>query len=114
MHFKFCISPIPPGIVHRINSQRNARGETMDIMKNFELNDDQLDSVVGGVDVGDRVKVNAHVIRYCPGCQKLASVFTGKVVEKLYYEKGGYYFYEVKSDCCGYVERCADYVCSAQ
>ena len=54
----------------------------MDNEERFELNDEELDKVVGGIDVGDRVKVND--------------------------------FIEVKADCCGHVERCADFACSVQ
>lgn len=84
----------------------------MDNKERFELNDDELDSVVGGVNVGDSVKVDSKMIRYCPGCGKLAMVFTGTVVGKTYYEKGGFYFFDVRSNCCGYVERATEYVCS--
>lgn len=85
----------------------------MDEHKRFELSDDELDQVVGGVSVGDRVKADARMVRYCPGCGKLASSVTGEVVGKTYYEKGGYYFVDVKSDCCGYVERALESICSA-
>ena len=70
--------------------------------------------MVGGVSVGDRVKVNARVIRYCPGCNRLAPIVTGTVVDKMYYEKGGYYLVNVKSDCCDYVERAMESVCSVE
>ena len=86
----------------------------MDNEERFELNDEELDKVVGGIDVGDRVKVNAGSVRYCPGCGKLAMKFNGTVVGKRYYEAGGHYFIEVKADCCGHVERCADFACSVQ
>lgn len=52
----------------------------MDNTERYELNDEALDKVVGSIDVGDRVKVNAGMVRYCPGCGKLATKFTGKVV----------------------------------
>jgi len=86
----------------------------MDENKKFELSDDELDNVVGGVSVGDRVKLDSRMVRYCPGCGKLASIVTGTVVGKMYYEKGGYNFIDVKSDCCGYVERAVESVCSVQ
>lgn len=85
----------------------------MDENNKFELSDEELDNVVGGVSVGDRVKVDSHMVRYCPSCGKLASVVTGTVVSKTYYEKGGCYFVDVKSDCCGYVERAVESICSA-
>ena len=86
----------------------------MEENKKFELSDDELDEVVGGVSVGDHVKMDSCMVRYCPGCGKLASVVTGTVVGKTYYEKGGYYFVEVKSDCCGHVERALEAICSVQ
>ena len=65
----------------------------MDENKRFELSDDELDQVVGGVSVGDRVKMDSRMVRYCPGCGKLASVVYGTVVGKMYYEKGGFFLY---------------------
>ena len=67
-----------------------------------ELSDEELDQVAGGVSVGDRVKMDSYMVRYCPGCGKLASIVAGTVVGKMYYEKGGYYFVDVRSDCCGH------------
>lgn len=86
----------------------------MDENKRFELSDDELDRVVGGVSVGDRVKMDSRMVRYCPGCGKFASVVTGTVVGKMDYEKGGFYFVDVKSDCCGYVDRALESICSVQ
>lgn len=86
----------------------------MEENKKIELNDEELDKVVGGIAVGDRVQVNTRMIRYCPGCSRIASVFYGEVIGKAYYEKGGHYFVDIKSDCCGYVERAADFICTVQ
>jgi len=85
-----------------------------DFVKTCELDDDELDAVVGGVSVGKHVKMDSRMVRYCPGCGKLASVVTGTVVGKMYYEKGGCCFVDVRSDCCGYVERALESICLAQ
>lgn len=71
-----------------------------------------LDQVVDGVSVGDHVKMDSRMVRYCPGCGQLTSVVSGTVVGKMYYEKGGYYFVDVKSDFC-YVDRAVKSICSA-
>jgi len=86
----------------------------MDKNKNLELSDEELDNVVGGVSVGDNVKMDSRMVRYCPGCGKLASIVTGTVIGKMYYENGGCYFVEVKSDCCGHVERALESICTVQ
>lgn len=86
----------------------------MDENKKFELSDEELDQVVGGVSVGDNVKMDSRMLRYCPGCGKLASIVTGTVISKMYYENGGYYFVDVRSDCCGHVERALESICSVQ
>ena len=86
----------------------------MDNKERFELNDEELENVVGGVSVGDRARVNARVIRYCPGCNRLATIVNGTVIDKMYYAKGGYYLVNVKSDCCGYVERAVESACTVQ
>ena len=86
----------------------------MDENKKFELSDDELDQVVGGVSVGDNVKMDSRMVRNCPGCGKLASIVTGTVIGKTYFEKGGYYFVDVKSGCCGHVERALESIFSLQ
>ena len=98
----------------RANQADQTEGHSTDENKKFELNDEEPDRVVGGVSVGERVKMDSRMVRYCPGCGKLASVVTGTVIGKMYYEKGGYYFVEVKSDCCGYVERALESICTVQ
>ena len=44
----------------------------MEENKKIELNDEELEIVVGGFAIGDHVKVDARRVRYCPGCGKLA------------------------------------------
>ena len=36
----------------------------------LELNDDELDTVVGGYSVGDKVRCNRWSVEYCPHCGK--------------------------------------------
>ena len=72
------------------------RESNMDNKERFELNDDELDNVVGGISVGDRVLVNTRTVRYCPNCAKLPIKYTGTAVGKTYYENGGHYFIDVK------------------
>ena len=86
----------------------------MDNKERIELSDEELDKVVGGIDVGDRVKVDTRTTQYCPGCGKLSMIIYGTVVGKQYYEAGGHYFINIQSDCCGYVQKCADFSCKVQ
>lgn len=86
----------------------------MENKEHFELNDEELEKVSGGISTGDRVLVDTRMIRYCPNCSRLVTKFEGTVVGKTYYEKGGFYLIDVKSDCCGYIERAADFTCTVQ
>ena len=77
--------------------------EKMDRIKNglSELNDDQLDTVVGGYSIGDKVLCSYDSIRYCPGCGRLLKNFEvtiDGVVGKMY---DGTMVYEVTYSCCG-------------
>ena len=83
----------------------------MDDKKKIELNDEELEKVVGGFEIGDHVRANARMIRYCPGCGKLAMYSYGTVVGKTWYERDQLYFLDIKTDCCGHVERRADFAC---
>ena len=51
----------------------------MEENRKIELNDAELENVVGGVSVGDRVKINTRMVQYCEGCGKLAMMIYGKV-----------------------------------
>jgi len=86
----------------------------MDKRNCFELNDDELDKVVGGIDVGDRVKVDCHMICYCPGCGRGYTSFYGTVTGKNWYEKNKHYILMVKADCCGYESRAVDFICTIE
>ena len=84
-----------------------------DLDKNIsaELSDEELDQVVGGVSVGDRVKMDSYMVRYCPGCGKLAMYSYGTIVGKTWYEREQHYFLDIKTDCCGHIEKRADFAC---
>ena len=84
---------------------------TMDNKERIEMTDEELEQVVGGFSVGERVKVSSHMICYCPGCGKLQTVAYGTVVATHWYEKGQHYFVDVKADCCGYSIRAIDAAC---
>ena len=83
----------------------------MEENKKIEMTDEELDHVVGGFKIGDHVMANARMIRYCPGCGKLAMYSYGTVVGIEWYEKNQHYFLDIKTDCCGHVERRADFAC---
>ena len=72
----------------------------MEENKTFELNDEELDQVVGGYGVGDTVTCSKSAIDYCPKCGRLLmnyrvtitgvrGVLDGKTV------------YWVTRNCCG-------------
>ena len=96
----------------KISGNTKEANDMTDPKKNkpAEMVEDQLSGVSGG----NHVKMDSRMVRYCPGCGKLASVVTGKVVDKMFYEKGGCYFVDVQSDCCGHVERALESICSVQ
>ena len=83
----------------------------MEENKKIEMTDEELETVVGGFNIGDHVRANARSIRYCPGCGKLAMYSYGTVLGKTWYERDQLYFLDIKTDCCGYVERRADFAC---
>ena len=70
-----------------------------DILNN-ELSDDQLDSVVGGVGVGDTVLCSKSAITYCSKCGKLLKNYEAVIVGV----RGvldGKTVYWVTRKCCG-------------
>ena len=83
----------------------------MEDNKKIEMNDAELEKVVGGFNIGDHVVANARMIRYCPGCGKLAMYSYGTIVGITWYEKEQHYFLDIKTDCCGHIERRADFAC---
>lgn len=66
-----------------------------------ELDDDQLDHVVGGYSVGDVVTCNKWSIEYCPRCGKLLRNYEVTITG----ERGvvdGKKLYWCTYSCCGY------------
>ena len=43
----------------------------MDEMKKVELNEAELEAVVGGYEIGQKVRCNRWSVEYCPRCGKL-------------------------------------------
>jgi len=84
----------------------------MDDNKRFELNDEELENVVGGFEIGDHVVAHSYSLTYyCPGCGKLATYAYGTVIGKEWYEREQHYWLIVKYDCCGYIAKRADFAC---
>ena len=69
--------------------------------KNYELNDDELDLVVGGYGVGDTVTCSKSAIEYCSGCGRLQKNYQATIVGV----RGvldGKTIYWVTRTCCGW------------
>lgn len=73
----------------------------MDDMMKFELNDDELDTVVGGYGIGDTVKCNKWNIQYCPKCGRLLNGYEATITG-VRGEIDGKTVYWVTLKCCGY------------
>lgn len=67
----------------------------------LELNDDELDTVVGGYSVGDKVRCNRWSVEYCPQCGKLLMNYESTITG-VRGELNGKTFYWITLDCCGY------------
>ena len=66
-----------------------------------ELNDDQLNQIVGGVSVGDVVQLRSNVIQYCPRCAKLLMNYEATITG-LRGVLDGKKIYWITRKCCGY------------
>ena len=65
-----------------------------------ELDDDMLDHVVGGVEIGDTVTCTKSVIEYCSGCGRLLKNYQATIVGV----RGvldGKTVYWITRNCCG-------------
>lgn len=68
--------------------------------KNYELNDDQLDQVVGGYGVGDTVTCTKSAIEYCEGCGKLLNNYQATITGVRGVLDGKTVYWVTRS-CCG-------------
>lgn len=62
----------------------------------IEMTDEELKNTADGFNIGDPVKADAHMIRYCPGCSMLSAISHGTVVGKTRNEKNQHYFLNIK------------------
>ena len=73
----------------------------MEENKNFELNDEELDNVVGGYGVGDTVTCSHADIVYCSNCGRLLKNYSATITGV----RGvldGHTLYWVTRNCCGH------------
>ena len=68
--------------------------------KNYELNDDELDQVVGGYGVGDTVTCSKSAIAYCEGCGRLLKNYQATIVG-VRGVLNGKTVYWITRACCG-------------
>ena len=73
----------------------------MDDMKKYELGDDELDQVVGGYEIGQKVRCKSWDVKYCPKCGKLVMNYDATIAG-VRGELDGKTLYWVTRDCCGY------------
>lgn len=73
----------------------------MDDMKKFELSDDELDTVVGGYEVGQKVRCMKWSIEYCPRCGQLLQNYEATIMG-VRGVMDGKTLYWITRDCCGY------------
>ena len=72
----------------------------MEENKKFELNDEELDQVVGGYGIGDTVTCSYDRIDYCSGCGRLLKNYSATITGV----RGvldGHTLYWVTRNCCG-------------
>ncbi len=73
----------------------------MEENKKFELNDEELEQVVGGYGVGDTVRCSSDMIAYCPNCGRLLKNYEATITGV----RGvldGKTLYWVTRKCCNY------------
>lgn len=66
-----------------------------------ELNDEQLEEIVGGVEIGQTVQIKSTKIDYCPNCGKLLLNYSATITG-LRGVLDGKNVYWITRDCCGY------------
>ena len=70
-------------------------------LKQFELGDDELDTVAGGYEVGQKVRCMRWSVEYCPKCGKLVMNYEATITG-VRGETDGKTLYWVTFGCCGY------------
>ena len=73
----------------------------MEENKNYELNDEELDTVVGGYGVGDTVLCSHDDIVYCSNCGRLLKNYE-VTITGVRGELNGKKLYWVIRNCCGH------------
>ena len=73
----------------------------MEDNKKFELNDEELESVVGGYSVGDTVTCSADRISYCSNCGRLLQNYSATITG-VRGELDGHTIYWITRNCCGH------------
>ena len=74
---------------------------SMDDMKKYELEDTELDVVVGGYSVGDTVRCKSLTVQYCAGCGKLLMNYEATITG-IRGELDGKTLYWITRKCCGH------------
>lgn len=77
--------------------------ENMDARMNgiSELNDEQLEKVVGGYDIGDTVRCRRDVIEYCSNCGRLLTNYEATLTGLRGVLDGKKIFWATRK-CCGW------------
>ena len=73
----------------------------MEENKKYELNDEELDQVVGGVSIGDTVCCSHDDIAYCSNCGRLLKNYY-VTITGVRGELNGKKLYWVTRNCCGH------------
>ena len=73
----------------------------MEENKNIELNDEELDQVVGGVSIGDTVLCSRDDIAYCANCGRLLKNYSATITG-VRGVLNGHTLYWVTRNCCGH------------
>ena len=84
-----------------INEDEYKEFFSMDDMKKRELSDAELDTVVGGYEIGQKVRCNRWSVEYCPKCGKLLLNYEATITG-IRGELDGKTLYWVTFGCCGY------------
>ena len=73
----------------------------MEDMKKYEINDDELDVVAGGYEVGATVHCRSNVISYCSNCARLLMQYDATITG-IRGVLDGKTIYWITRHCCGY------------